>query len=578
MEYGFWDVIKLLGALGIFIYGMKVMSDGIQKVAGGKLKRVLHSITKNRFFGVLSGFSITAVIQSSSSTTVMVVSFVNAGLLTVRQAISVIMGANIGTTITAWIITIVGFKMKMDYIAMPLVIAGIPLLFSNSRRNRALGEFFIGFCILFLGLGLLKHSVPDLKGSPEVIDWLQSMADSGLATVLLFVLIGTVITIIVQSSSAAMGITLALVSGGLIPFEVAAAMILGENIGTTITANIAAVVGNTNAKRAARAHLIFNLIGVFWILCIFPFFIQLVDWVNLEFFNAKCSLNAVPTDLSDTKFLEAKGSAVQFGISVFHSLFNIANTLIMIWFVPQIERLVNRLVRSQKGDKGMSKMLGRNVVDAPEVMVLEARKEIAVLGHKTAKILDNTFRIMDDNTKKKSKLMAKIEKGELTADDMEVEITAYLSEASQSDISAETSNEIIKLLAITSEIEQMSDTCQLIAKRIEQKDDNDLKFKSKMDRGLKEYSTMLQAALDAFLNDLEDIDSEVNHEQLVMRMRKLRELKETLSMEHLSRIGKKEDSIPIGIIYRDILMLLDRLYESIYSAHKQLSAINSASA
>ena len=277
MKFGVFEVLQLIGALGFFIYGMKVMSEGIQKVAGSKMRQILSAMTSNRIKGVITGFTLTGLVQSSSATTVMVVSFVNAGLLSLTESIGVIMGANIGTTITAWLISIVGFKVKIAAVALPIIAFGFPLLFVSKSKVKAWGEVLIGFALLFIGLSELKGAVPDLKANPQILEFLSAYTDMGVLSVLLFVGIGTLITVIVQSSSAAMALTLVMANQGWIPFELAAAMVLGENIGTTITANLAAMIGNIHAKRAARAHFIFNVFGEEWMVVLFSFFINGID-------------------------------------------------------------------------------------------------------------------------------------------------------------------------------------------------------------------------------------------------------------------------------------------------------------
>ena len=266
MDFSLIDTLTLLGALGFFIYGMKIMSEGIQKAAGNKLRQILSAMTKNRFFGVFTGFLITALVQSSSATTVMTVSFVNAGLLSLVESAGVMMGANIGTTITAWLISIFGFKVKIASIALPIIAIGLPMMFSKKSKTKAMAEFLIGFALLFMGLDALKHSVPDLRQNPEILAFLSGFTDMGILSTLMFIGIGTIITIVLQSSSAAMALTLVMCNNGWIPFETAAAMVLGENIGTTITAELASLVGNVHAKRSARIHSMFNIIGVTWMI------------------------------------------------------------------------------------------------------------------------------------------------------------------------------------------------------------------------------------------------------------------------------------------------------------------------
>ena len=285
LSFGFSDGIQIFGSLAFFIYGMKLMSDGIQRAAGSQMRSILRTMTKNRYLGVVTGFLITALVQSSSATTVMTVSFVNAGLLTLVESAGVMMGANIGTTITGWIVSLLGFKLKLSAYSIPLFAVGVPMLFSNKGKLKYWGKFLIGFAILFLGLSYLKEAVPDLKNNPEVLTFLSNFTEWGFFSRVFFVLVGAVVTIIVQSSSAAMAITLTLCSQGILPFEVAAAMILGENIGTTITAELASLVGNTNAKRSARIHSMFNIIGVTWMVILLPLILPALSGFMQDYFN-----------------------------------------------------------------------------------------------------------------------------------------------------------------------------------------------------------------------------------------------------------------------------------------------------
>ena len=334
MEYSFYDFLKLLGSLALFLYGMKIMSEGLQKFAGDRLRKILTAMTTNRVTGVLTGVLITALIQSSSATTVMVVSFVNAGLLTLSQSIGVIMGANIGTTVTAWIISALGFKVDIAAFALPLLAFGIPLLFSQKSNRKSIGEFIFGFSFLFMGLSYLKNNAPDLSQNPEMLAFVQDYTDMGYISVLLFVLIGTVLTMIVQASAATMAITLIMCANGWISFELGAALVLGENIGTTITANLAALTGNTQARRAALAHLVFNVFGVIWVLCLFVPFTQGVSWFVENIMGTK-----------------DPAVAVSFKLSAFHTCFNICNVLILIWFVKFIERTVCAIIPQKEQDE-----------------------------------------------------------------------------------------------------------------------------------------------------------------------------------------------------------------------------------
>ncbi len=363
MNYGFTDFLQLFGSLGLFLFGMKVMSDALMSLAGDKMRNILAKMTSNRFLGILTGFFITSVIQSSSATTLMVVSFSNASLLTLTESISVIMGANIGTTITAWLITILGFKVSMSTIALPLVGFGFAFTFSKKENFKNWGLFIIGFAVLFIGLQFLKDAVPDIKQNPEVLEFLSRYTDLGFLSVLLFLFIGTLLTVIIQSSSATMALTLIMTAQGWIPFELAAAMVLGENIGTTITANLAAIVANFRAKRTARAHLVFNLIGVVWVLIFFYPFLKFVSWVAMKFG-------------SDSPYLSA--AAIPVAISLFHTIFNITNTFLLVWFIGPIAKFVKRLVPEKIApEKAIDepKFLTNDVLKYPETAIASLVKE-----------------------------------------------------------------------------------------------------------------------------------------------------------------------------------------------------------
>ena len=367
MEFGTLDILELIGSLGLFLFGMKVMSDALLQLAGNKMRSILARLTSNRVLGIFTGFMITSVIQSSSATTLMVVSFSNAALLTLPEAISVIMGANIGTTITAWLITILGFKVSMSTISLPLVGFGFAFTFSKKERFKNWGYFVVGFALLFLGLEFLKEAMPNLNENPGILEFLDQYTEAGFASVLLFLMIGTLLTVIVQSSSATMALTLIMTAQGWIPFEMAAAMVLGENIGTTITANIAAIVGNFRAKRTARAHLIFNLIGVLWMLAVFYPFLMGISQLAQGLGSGDPYLNAM---------------AIPVAISLFHTVFNICNTFLLVWFVKPIAKLVERLVREKEAPERTidePKFLKKSMLKYPETAIATLELETEYL-------------------------------------------------------------------------------------------------------------------------------------------------------------------------------------------------------
>ena len=401
MEYSFYDFLKLLGSLALFLYGMKIMSEGLQKFAGDRLRKILTAMTTNRVTGVLTGVLITALIQSSSATTVMVVSFVNAGLLTLSQSIGVIMGANIGTTVTAWIISALGFKVDIAAMALPLLAVGVPLLFSGKSNRKSIGEFIFGFSFLFMGLSLLKANA-------------QNYTDMGFGSVMLFVLIGTILTMIVQASAATMAITLIMCANGWISFELGAALVLGENIGTTITANLAALTANTQARRAALAHLVFNVFGVIWVLCLFKPFTMGVSWF-----------------VEDIMKTPDPAVAVSFKLSAFHTTFNICNVLILIWFVKLIEKTVCKIIPQREQDEEYRlRFITGGMLSTAELSILQARKEINLFAERTHRMFGMVRDLLHTtNENDFNKLFSRIEKYENISDSMEVEIANYLNRA-----------------------------------------------------------------------------------------------------------------------------------------------------
>ena len=433
---GILQVFTLLGALGMFLYGMNLMSSGLQKAAGERLRGFLSAMTSNPLKGVLTGMGITAVIQSSSATTVMVVSFVNAGLLTLVQAIGVIMGANIGTTITAWMVAFLGFKADISILAIPLMLFGF--LFSNSKKDQRknIGELIVGFCLLFLGLSFMKESVPDLRQTPEVLEFVSTWSSHGFGSVLLFLLFGTILTLVLQSSSATMAITLIMLSMGWIPFGMACAMVLGENIGTTITANIAASIGNAQAKRAAMSHTIFNVFGVLWALILFNPFLRLVGVVTEKLFGLP---NPAAEGFSVPGPTSPEGTAALYGLSMLHTLFNMTNTLVLVWFTGWIGKAVSWIIRApenQEKEVFRLKYISAGPLATPELSVDQAFDEIihfAQISKNGAAYAKDA--INEADTDKFEELRAKLVKYEEISDRIEYEIASFLNGVSAEEIS-----------------------------------------------------------------------------------------------------------------------------------------------
>ncbi|NQU63083.1 MAG: Na/Pi cotransporter family protein [SAR324 cluster bacterium] len=443
MGYVF-QVLQILGSLGVFFYGMNRMGEAIQRLAGDRLRASLSYVTRNRFKGIFTGFFITSVIQSSSATTVMVVSFVNAGLLTLTESIGVIMGANLGTTVTIWIISIFGFKVSLSAVAIPVIGLGIPFTFSRKSNWQSIGEVMVGFGLLFMGLGLLKKAVPDIKNNPEVLQFLADYTNMGYGSILLFILVGVLLTVVVQSSSVAGAITLTMAFQGWIDFPIAAAIILGENIGTTITAYLAAMGANTEAKRAARAHLVFNVIGVCWMLIVFYSFIKLVDFI-------------VPGD-------PAIADNIPMHLSAFHTLFNLSNIILLVAFVPQIAKLVEKMIKQPKvtGEEKVEYKLpyiATAILKTPEMYIFEARKEIVKMAILTYNMFETFLEVFFTPQSDMGNSVKKLKKQEDLADLMRNELTRFLIRISRDNLTENGSTMVTTLMRVVNELESIADCC-----------------------------------------------------------------------------------------------------------------------
>ena len=546
MQYGLFELLNLLGALGFFIYGMKVMSEGIQKVAGAKMRSILSSMTSNRFKGVFTGFTITSLVQSSSATTVLVVSFVNAGLLSLTESIGVIMGANIGTTITAWLISIVGFKVKIATYALPIIAFGFPLMFFNREKLKFWGEVMVGFALLFMGLSLLKDSVPDLNSNPQILEFLSRYTDLGYLSILLFVLIGTCVTVVVQSSSAAMALTLVMANNGWIPFELAAAMVLGENIGTTITANLAALVGNVHAKRAALSHLIFNIFGVIWILILIRPAINLVDWYLVS--NGTAS-----------PFTSA--ASIPIALSIFHSTFNILNTLLLVWFVNFIARTVTKAIKSTGEDEFSLEYISTGLMNTAEFSIEEARKETVRMGELTIK-MSKQFQdlIVEEKPKKQNKLLKKIRDFELMTDRMEHEIGEYLMKVSaQGTLSDSSSIKVASLLSSVNDLERIGDLFFQMSRDVQRLFKSEKKFKNKQIKSLQEIVGLVQEALGIMHHNLDSTERDKSLETAVLVEGKINSLRDSLRKELTKAIEKEKYDPQRDGWYKDLFHLAEKI-------------------
>lgn len=558
---GILQFFTLFGAMGMFLYGMNLMSSGLQKAAGDRLRGFLSAMTSNPFKRVATGVGITALIQSSSATTVMVVSFVNAGLLTLVQAIGVIMGANIGTTITAWMVSLLGFKADISILAVPLMLLGF--LFSNSKkdRNKNIGELIVGFSLLFLGLSFMKESVPDLKQTPEVLEFVKQWSGYGFWSVLIFLGVGTVLTLILQSSSATMAITLIMLSMGWIPFPMACAMVLGENIGTTITANIAAAVGNPAAKRAALSHTIFNVFGVIWALILFRPFLNLVGKI-IELMGFP---NPAAEGFAVTNPDGADGTAALYGLSMLHTLFNLINTLILVWFTGLIAKVVTKLIKEpeNKEEKAFRlKYIEAGPLATPELATEQAFNEIIHFAQISRNGLGYARAAINETDPGKfEELRGKLVKYEEISDRIEYEIATFLNAVSAEEISERTSLMIKAMYKIIGELESLGDSGESISRILSRRnlhnktfDDNTIKkLNAMIDLVDNTYEVMIQNLKLAFDGKLEEISNAYAAED------RINNLRNNLRDEEIESIESDRKNYQTSVYYMDIVSELETM-------------------
>ncbi len=558
MKFGFIEILNLLGALGFFIYGMKVMSEGIQKVAGSKMRAILSSMTSNRVKGVFTGFTITSLVQSSSATTVLVVSFVNAGLLSLIESVGVIMGANIGTTITAWLISIVGFKVKISNYALPIIAIGFPLMFFNREKLRSWGEVLVGFALLFMGLAYLKSSVPDIKSNLEILEFLSQYTDLGFLSTLIFVGIGTLLTVIVQSSSAAMALTLVMANNGWIPFELAAAMVLGENIGTTITANLAAIVANVHAKRAALAHLIFNVFGVIWIVILLNPALRVID-------------NYIVDSGGASPFATATGIPV--ALSIFHSSFNIINTFLLVWFVKFIANTVTKAIKSKGGEELRLEYISTGMMNTAELSLEEAKKETVRFGEMVTS-MSEMFRTLlaSEKPKKQQKLLKKIRRYEEMTDRMEEEILKYLIKvSSDGTLSSAGTRKVTALFSIINELERIGDIFFQMSKDIDRRIEDDLTFRSSQVTNLNNMMDLIDQALGIMVDNLKSPADSVSMEPAMSMEKEIDQMRNNLRKKQNIDIDKDRFNPRADGLYKDIYHLCEKLGDHIINVTEAIT-------
>ena len=585
MNFGVLEFLTLIGSVGLFLYGMKLMSEGLQKAAGDRLRGILALMTNNRFLGALTGIFVTALIQSSSATTVMIVSFVNAGLLTLGQSMAVIMGANVGTTITAWIISLFGFKVNISAFAIPLIAFAIPLLYTKKNTWKNWGEFILGFSFLFLGLSYLNSSVPDLKSNPEVFAVLENYANMGYASVLLFAIIGMSLTMTVQASSATFAIALIMCSKSWITFDLAAAMVLGGNIGTCITPLIASISGNIWAKRAAVGHLLFNVLGSIWTLLLYYPFMKLIVWISttivgdpnalytfaqncdptlLEQLNKGIIDTSIPANNALAAGFAQKQYFVSFGLSMFHTVFNVINISIMIWLTDLYVKIVTTIIPSKETEakeESHLKFISAGMLSTAELSILQAKKEIQLYAERTNRMFLQVRELYNENNDSEFVTkFSRIQKYENISDRMEIEIATYLTKVADGRLSDESKRQIQMKLRIISEIESIGDSCYNMARIIQRKKQQNDKFTTEINKNIELMFNLLQNASEnmcAILNKDSVANSDVNNTQNLEN--EINNYRDQLKNQNVIDLNDNKYTYPVGITYMDMVSECEKM-------------------
>ncbi len=565
MAYSFWDLLQLVGALGIFIYGMKVFSDGLQKVAGNKLRSILKGMTSTRFRGILTGFGTTAITQSSSTTTVMVVSFVNAGLITLLESTGVIMGANIGTTVTSWIISVFGFKMQITPVAMIMIGVFFPFMFFGRERLQNLAESMIGFGILFIGLDFIKNGVPNIQQNPEMFQFLNQFTEFGFLSIALFVVVGTVLTLLTQSSSAAMAITLVMLFQGWIDFPIAAAMVLGENIGTTVTANIAAVVGNVYAKRAARFHFVFNMFGVLWMMLLINPFLWGIDSLMGYFAPGAGSIMNATTEMGRANATLA--------LSLFHSTFNVINVLLVVGFVPYIVNLIERYQKEKEDTQTRLKYISSGMMSSPELSIEQAHKEIQLFARLIDKMHFSIEGLLFNKQNKQDQFLEKIEKREGITDNIELEIAEYLTKISSYNITEEATRRIRGMHSMINDLERVADIYYQMSKTYERmlNEGNELP-----EPAMEKLHALLDLVHDAIQNvrhNLKQERTEIDLDKSMALENAIDECRDRLLEFHYSQLEHNIYTNEVGFVFLDYLNRLEKIGDHLFNVNEAIAGV-----
>lgn len=592
MEYSLLDFLGLLGAVCLFMYGMKVMSEGLQKAAGERLRNILSAMTRNRLMGLVTGFSITALIQSSSASITLVVSFVNAGLMTLAQSMAVIFGANLGTTFTTWIISLLGFKVDISAVAIPLLAFAVPLLFTNSGRKKSIGEFLVGFALLFMGLSLISTYVPDLQKNPDMFNFLNSYTSLGFGSILIFWFVGVVVTMVIQSSAATFAICLVMFAKGWIGFDLASAVVLGSAVGTTITPIIASLSGNVSAKRTAMGHLLFNILGSMWCLALFyPFMTMIInvcEGMGLgdpnELYRYVTTLQHTDPDIynnlfngslpSDHPLHDRVGSArahvvslqasASICLSLFYTIYKLINLSIMIWFTKQYVKVVEWLVpaRKKSEEEFGIKFISRGLLSSSELNIAQAEKEIAVYAERVGRMIDMAHTLIHtkDSSEEFNKLLSRIEKYEDISDNMELEIANYLNKCAEGRLSNEGKMKIAGMLNIISEIESIADCCYGVGKIMVRKRESRAEFTDEIYQNIDSMYHYLREAKNLMLELLQNIETPdtatIMHSY--NKEREINNMRNQLRTANVANINDHRYQYQAGIYYMDVISDIER--------------------
>lgn len=570
MDYGLFELLKLIGSLALFLYGMKLMSESLQKLAGNKMRQILTAMTANRFTGVLTGVFITALIQSSSATTVMVVSFVNAGLLDLVGSIGVILGANVGTTITSWLVAVLGLgKFSMSDLALPIIGCTLPLLFSQKRSRKNWGEMFVGFGLLFLALRFLQEAMPtNLQDYPGVGDFIQNISNLGFRSWMIFLLIGAVLTTIFQSSSATVALTLVICAKGWIGYEDAAAMIMGENIGTTITANLAAAVANVQAKRAALAHFTINVFGVIWLFFIFNPFLHFIGdlsvTLHLSHYNPIYSdpelLNSTFNPEGRASVLTSIHAAMPLVLSLFNTLAKGINVLILIWFTKILAKIVSRILPLKPGDDSFTlKHIKIGLLSTPDASLFQAKQEITLYAQNTFSMFKRMLQAFEMSKSDYEKEFDKLQLMEDESDQVEVDIADYLTKVSESRLTTENSQRVRAMFKIVSEIESVADSILNVAKAIMRRNNQGVVFPETLHTKLFHMFSLVENSIEMMCHNLTLEYKDVNPKKAYEIEQAINNYRTLLQQEHLIAIEEKNYDYSIGILYTDIFAECEKI-------------------